>query len=346
MMFTYVGCFLGAGYVSGQELWQYFGSYGKIGIPGLFLAIFLLIVASVITMFLAYDTGLFGMDDIIVMGDRPILKKIFGYFGVFLFFSIGSIMTAGIGNLTLSLAGLPEWTGALVVTILASVVAYKGLEGMVAVFSYTSPVLIVVAVIICIVRLSGHANAVDLSGGTVNPMLGPWPVSAVNYMAMNIFGSIALLSPLARHVKGGKKSIAVAITGGSLVLLFVALLIVLSLTTAEGAVEAEMPMLVVAKAVGSVASWVYGILIFLAMFGVAQSSFVAVISHLECEFEYIKKHRLIFIIIIGILTFLASLGGFSGLISIVYPVFGYVGILSVIFVVIHYIFRKKEMKND
>ena len=25
---TFAGCFLGAGYVSGQELWQYFGAFG------------------------------------------------------------------------------------------------------------------------------------------------------------------------------------------------------------------------------------------------------------------------------------------------------------------------------
>ena len=29
--FTYAGCFLGAGYVSGQELWQFFGRFGEKG---------------------------------------------------------------------------------------------------------------------------------------------------------------------------------------------------------------------------------------------------------------------------------------------------------------------------
>ena len=26
--FTFAGCYLGAGYVSGQELWQFFGCFG------------------------------------------------------------------------------------------------------------------------------------------------------------------------------------------------------------------------------------------------------------------------------------------------------------------------------
>ena len=39
---TFAGCFLGAGYVSGQELWQYFGAFGARGLLGLVLAIVML----------------------------------------------------------------------------------------------------------------------------------------------------------------------------------------------------------------------------------------------------------------------------------------------------------------
>ena len=34
LAFTYVGCFLGAGFISGQELWQFFGSFGNWGYVG------------------------------------------------------------------------------------------------------------------------------------------------------------------------------------------------------------------------------------------------------------------------------------------------------------------------
>ena len=43
---TFAGCFLGAGYVSGQELWQYFGAFGARGLLGLVLAGALLGVGS------------------------------------------------------------------------------------------------------------------------------------------------------------------------------------------------------------------------------------------------------------------------------------------------------------
>ena len=34
MALTFAGNFLGAGYVSGRELWQYFGVFGKKGLGG------------------------------------------------------------------------------------------------------------------------------------------------------------------------------------------------------------------------------------------------------------------------------------------------------------------------
>lgn len=36
MCFTFTGCFLGAGYVSGQELYQFFGAFGAAGNSGTF----------------------------------------------------------------------------------------------------------------------------------------------------------------------------------------------------------------------------------------------------------------------------------------------------------------------
>ena len=38
LAFTYVGVFLGAGFVSGPELWQFFGAFGNWGYVGFLLA--------------------------------------------------------------------------------------------------------------------------------------------------------------------------------------------------------------------------------------------------------------------------------------------------------------------
>ena len=44
--FTFAGCYLGAGYVSGQELWQFFGAFGNWGYVGFVLAALLFTVIN------------------------------------------------------------------------------------------------------------------------------------------------------------------------------------------------------------------------------------------------------------------------------------------------------------
>jgi len=75
---TFAGCFLGAGYVSGQELWQYFGAFGTHGLLGLVLAIALLGGTGVLLLRLSARTGIEAMDALIVRADIPWLRTLVG----------------------------------------------------------------------------------------------------------------------------------------------------------------------------------------------------------------------------------------------------------------------------
>ena len=57
---TFAGCFLGAGYVSGQELWQYFGAFGARGLLGLVLAVALLGGTGVLLLRLSQNSKIKG----------------------------------------------------------------------------------------------------------------------------------------------------------------------------------------------------------------------------------------------------------------------------------------------
>lgn len=336
MSLTFAGCFLGAGYVSGQELWQYFGSYGTDGFAGLLLALILMVLTTLTVMWIALVSGKTAMDDVISPWNIPFLKRFFGWSGVVMFFSIAAIMTAGIGGLFVSMLGLPAWTGCLMISVLAAVVAFKGLDGMIAVFSSSVPLLVASAVVISAARLGSiRPEELELSGSGVNPMLGSWPLAAVNYMAFNIYGAIALLSPLAKRVKGGMKGIAVSVSAGGMILFLIAALIIFSIAGTRSAADAELPMLMIAGLVSPAAMWVYGILIFIAMYGITMSSYVAVTEYFNMKKAMTKKERKTAVCVLGVLCFLASFFGFSNLISYAYPVFGYIGFISILFLLFH-----------
>ena len=122
---TFAGCFLGAGYVSGQELWQYFGAFGARGLLGLALAIVLLGGTGVLLLRLSARTGIETMDALIVRADIPWLRTAVGVLTAALLFGVVCIMAAGIGALGNQMLGLPVWLGAAIACVLIAAAARR-----------------------------------------------------------------------------------------------------------------------------------------------------------------------------------------------------------------------------
>ena len=99
LSFTIAGCFLGAGYVSGQELWQFFGSFGAKGVAGLLLAVALLFFTGIIMILLGRLTRLSEIDKIVVRRDWPLLRGAVTVLELLFLFGVGTIMSAGVGAL-------------------------------------------------------------------------------------------------------------------------------------------------------------------------------------------------------------------------------------------------------
>ena len=68
--FTYAGCIVGAGFLSGQELWQFFGSYGNLGVLGFVLAIVIQAVLGTIVINYARLSKRYEFDNLIVRNNN------------------------------------------------------------------------------------------------------------------------------------------------------------------------------------------------------------------------------------------------------------------------------------
>lgn len=344
---TFAGCFLGAGYVSGQELWQYFGAFGAIGLVGLVAALALLGSMSLMLLRLAAHTGTDAMDALLIRANLPWLRTTVGAVAALLLFGITTVMVAGIGALTQQMFAVPAWIGSAAAIVLTAACAYFGLGGMMAVFSVAVPFLVIAALAISGVQLhSAGRSAVAFTGGKENPMLGNWFTSAVNYAAFNFFASVGILAPLAAQLR--KKSTAGwGVLGGGAILLLVALGVLGALATAPESVTAELPMLDLSCRLGTAAGVVYAVLLFLGMFGTAVSSLVAVLTYAGQKSETLQTRRSALLLTLAALAFAGSLFGFGDLIGVVYPVYGYLGAAGMLLVIEHAIHvRRRALHSD
>ena len=321
---TYAGCMIGAGFVSGQELWQYFGAYGKNGVISLVLSFAILGAATLALTLLSRKAGVTNMEDLLLAGNHPLARNLLGDAAALIIFSNVSIMIAGIGALAEQSTGIPRAVTNLVVTAAIGCCSCFGIGGMMTVFDILVPLLVVSTLALCGVRLgkTGLSGITFPDAGAVNPMLGGWGLASVNYAAMNYFGVLTVFPPIAQKT-GNKHTLTAAISIGTAMLIASGLGITLTLSASGDAVMREIPMQQVAEESGRAAGVTIALMLFAAMFGVGVSYQVSAMSYLEGRIQ--NLHKLPTNIALLALSYALSLVGFGDLISFLYPVFGYFG---------------------
>lgn len=337
---SFAGCFLGAGYVSGQELWQFFGSFGAWGIVGLILAILLLSAVGVIMLRLNRLTGFDEADKLIAGEGHPPLRYAVTLLSMLLLFGIGTIMTAGAGALAAQLFGLPAWCGSLIFAATVAVVSLAGLSGMVSVFSATVPLLAAFSLAFGLYALRVYGFAPQTVSGS-NPLMSSWAIAAVSFACYNLFAGIAVVAPLGRHVKGTPHIIGGVALGASL-LLVTAGSVLVCVSAAPRFSAAELPMLSFAADISPLFGTVYGVLLLLAMFGTALSATVALTNALHIKLSARLRRKAPIVICTVLLMFCGSLFGFGELIGLIYPIFGYCSSVFIVLLIVHYFKRKRQ----
>ena len=338
LSFTYVGCFLGAGFVSGQELWQFFGSFGNWGYLGFAVAAALFVAFGVLLVRITQMSGIEEMDRVLVPWNIPWLRKATGAIEALFLLGVVTIMTAGVGAMLEQLLHIPTWIGDGVFAVVVALIAIWGVSGMEGAFSALVPLLVVATLIFAIAAFCcfGVSDVLTLEMVNTNPLMPNWFVAALTYVAYNMLGAIGIVTPVGKLVR--KKG---TVFGGMLIaglmLVGVAFSILTSLAVYRVAAQAELPMVALASELNPMLGGCYGVMLLLGMFCNALASLVALVVYLEHKWEVLKPRRKPVLAVLAALVWLGSLGGFGDLIGVIFPVFGYISIFYLGCLVVHYV---------
>lgn len=346
LMFTFAGCFLGAGYVSGQELWQFFGSFGTMGLVGMVIAAVLLSAFGIVLTRYVQLTGISDMDQVVIKKDIKALRFVFVLLEVFFLFGVFVIMTAGVGAMLEQVFGINPLLGSGVFAVLVGLTAVFGMSGMVTAFSVTVPALVIMSGVIFGVSYIHNSteNIRFVASASENPLLQNWLISAVVFVSYNLFASIGILTPIGKEVKN-KRTLYSGIIGGGALLLIIAFGIMLTMAMNPDSVSAQLPMLYAAKSINPVFTFIFAFLLFGGMFGTSVSSVFAIEEFMKARFKVRKSISVISIFIICALAFVGSVFGFDKLIGIVYPVCGYLGVAALILIVVNFVSVKRKQNS-
>lgn len=204
---TYVGAVVGAGFASGQEIYQFFGRYGANGLLGIALAGILFGVLGYLALERGRKYGVTKFGDLLKTAYPPwVVRLAEGVTTAFLFIGLG-VVSAGGGAAAFQLAGLPILAGAALTTAAIILVVALGRDSVVRANSVLMPYLICLVVLVALLTWS-HAAVPRTAVG------GPrWVLSALLYLSYNIFTGIMVLLGVGPSLRTSRDSLWAAGVG-------------------------------------------------------------------------------------------------------------------------------------
>ena len=339
------GCFLGPGFVSGNELTQFFGDFGLFGFLGLLIILFGIAALSTVVVAFAHDTAIAEADKL-AFGDRlPILRGFVTGIQLGLMLAVLMIVTAGVGALLNSLLSLPIPLASLLFALLITLLSFFGLSGLLRFLSLVVPFLSLTVVVLAVLLLPRWVEAgfPMPHGETQNPLLPNSVVSALTYISFGLGGSIAILTPAATAIR--RRHILPGSLIGSFLLVLVAAAILIVLSLYPAAMQEELPMPVAVKEILPALGILYSILLLLAMSGCALSKCYGIRAYFATKWRFPAHHPRLFTVALVSVAYLCSLVGFGDLIGVLYPIFGYLSFLLLVAILVRaviYVRRKKK----
>jgi uncharacterized membrane protein YkvI len=261
---TYVGAVVGAGFASGQEVYQFFGRFGTLGVAGLAVAGLLFGILG----FFALERGrrghATGFGDLYKQAYPPLVVTLAeGLTTAFLVIGLG-VVASGAGATSAQMARLPPLVGAIGTIALVVVVVALGTDWVLKVNVGLIPYLVLL--VLATAALSWTHPVVAVAPAP----RGSWFFSALLYLSYNIFTGIMVLLGIGRRLRSARQS-AMAAGSAALLLSLLALAEHHTLQTLE--TIGALPLVDVAFRLSPAWGALFGVCLWVALFttGVAQA---------------------------------------------------------------------------
>lgn len=343
---AYVGVVVGAGLSSGQDLMQYFVSFGIWGIIGtLVFGVISVVFSRIIIVFGSYFRS---NDHFEVLSQiaGPTTNKILDISLIISCFVVGFVMIAGAGSNLNEQFGLPSWLGALICAGLVIFVSFLDFEKITGVIGIFTPIIFIMIMIIAVYTFVGQSFDIEeleaISKTISSPMPNIW-FSVANYFSLCVMTGVSM-----SFVLGGSiLRIGVAEKGGALGGLVVGIIITVTTCILYANVKlastVDIPMLAIAKKIHPAFSLAYALVIFGLIFNTAFSLFYSLAKRLSSD-----KPKRFYPIIIGtvVIGYILSFMGFKELVSLMYPILGYIGFIMLTILGIAWIKEKSNIKGE
>ncbi|MDL4840149.1 YkvI family membrane protein [Aquibacillus rhizosphaerae] len=339
---TYIGTIVGAGFATGQEVLQFFTTFGVMGIWGILLSSLLFFFFGYTILVLGHKLQANSYVTVVRHANGLIIGSMIDIIITIILFGALATMIAGTGAILYEQFNIPTIIGTIFMAIITLVTVLKGLTIVVNAISYVVPFLFAFMLFVTLFSLVNNSLSQEEINftRTLESISPNWFMSAISYTALNLIIAIAILSPLGAKTKERKTLFWGALVGGLGLGISIVAINYSIMTTIMDSSLAEVPMLTVTHNISPLLKLLFTIVLVAQIYTTAVSNLFGFVS----RFSFVKNlsHKSI-IILTTITALLMGQIGFSTIIHYFYPIVGYGGAILLIGLLCSWFFKRKEI---
>lgn len=320
---TYAGTVVGAGFASGQEIMQFFVSFGKTGFVGIAVATALFAWLGSHLLEIGHRLRATSYHQAVyhVCGRRAGLV-IDGAIAAFLFVSL-AVMLAGMATVGRDYCSLPYYAGLGTAGLVTAITVLGGIRGVARANMVVAPLLFGCIMAVSLYSLAYHAFGPGHLAVPPAPAHQPaphWLLATLLYVSYNLAIGSTVLVPLGSAVPGYGSRLGGGMLGGVLLGLLAAFLTMVVVLHYPYSLGQEVPILEVAGQQHPLASVAYSLILLTAMYTTALASLYGCAGKLTAA---TGLHPAAAAVVVTVAAMACGQIGFANLIRLLFPVFGY-----------------------
>lgn len=328
---AFIAWVIGAGFATGQEVLQFFASYGYFSYG---------VVLLNLIGFLFFGRVL------LVTGYKHRTEKKFNQFKYFCGERLGAFYTAliplvlillmpvlisGAGATLAEYYGIKHYIGSAIMAAMVLSAYLVGFERLIKIVSKIGPVIIIFSLLVGTITIFhdfGNFTAVPSHSAILSETQSSphWIISAILYLSLNFLSGSTYFTRLGM-ASANKKDAKYGVTvGATALVLSIAIMNTAILLNAENAVVLAIPVLFLAKKISYIFGAVFSIVLIFGVFSSCSAMMWTVCSYFTWGG---KRANQIFAVFIAIFIFCLGLFSFSELVGVFYPFVGYIGLFYI-----------------
>lgn len=328
----YIGVIMGAGFASGRETWQFFGVFGKDGIKGILLATVCFVVFGHMISYIAISKDTQELGKVVSPFNSKVVDDVIGWVLAIIYYSMIIAMSAAGGSLLEYQFGVKKIVGGTIIVVLTVATAAGDFQRISGVFRTLIPITFTVVMIaIVMVLMKGQDQSGPVSGyqpGSMTPT--PW-IAALVFVSYDCLGMITMAAATAIRAKNRKTAFAGSLLGTLLLGVLTLSLLLVILTDMNLASRLDLPMLGYAMKVSPVLNVVYAVVLYVAVYSTAASTFYGFSTKLKEG-----KSKIWIMVVSAAIGLVVGLSGFKTIVEILYPIQGYIGFAVLLLIAVNY----------